>query len=118
MFLASDGFSRWVCTDAPPVIGSHAGYVPTPLLRLVLTLGIYCLSSCDAFSRWVYNASPPAVGSQMWKRTTRMIISTGLLADGGGGMNVADAAIAAGRIMDEINELAVWANTSPITGIY
>eukprot|EP00976_Prorocentrum_cordatum_P088496 1187336-Prorocentrum_minimum.AAC.10 len=26
-------------TDSPPVIGSHAGYIPTALLRLVLTLG-------------------------------------------------------------------------------
>eukprot|EP00959_Pyramimonas_sp_CCMP1952_P452436 9466580-Pyramimonas_sp.AAC.2 len=43
-------------------------YVPCasilpPLLRLVLTLGIYCLPSCDWFSRWVYTTSPPAIGS-------------------------------------------------------
>eukprot|EP00976_Prorocentrum_cordatum_P067046 1178563-Prorocentrum_minimum.AAC.3 len=37
-------------------------YTP-PLLRLVLTLGIYCLPSCDWFSRWGYTASPLAIGS-------------------------------------------------------
>eukprot|EP00959_Pyramimonas_sp_CCMP1952_P099420 2078529-Pyramimonas_sp.AAC.1 len=58
-----DWFSRWVNTVSPPAIGSNAGYILPPLLRLVLTLGIYCLPSCDWFSRLVYTASPPAIGS-------------------------------------------------------
>eukprot|EP00959_Pyramimonas_sp_CCMP1952_P424537 8891915-Pyramimonas_sp.AAC.1 len=56
-----DWFSRWVYTVSPPVIGSHAGYIPPPLLRLVLTLGINCLPSCDWFSRranWESIAEP------------------------------------------------------------
>eukprot|EP00959_Pyramimonas_sp_CCMP1952_P045313 946504-Pyramimonas_sp.AAC.1 len=47
------------------VIGSHAGYKPPPLLRLVLMLGTYYLPSCDWFSRWVYTISPPAIGSRV-----------------------------------------------------
>eukprot|EP00959_Pyramimonas_sp_CCMP1952_P165243 3453899-Pyramimonas_sp.AAC.1 len=39
-------------TASPPAIGSHAGYIPPPLRRLVLTLGIYRLPSGDWFSRW------------------------------------------------------------------
>eukprot|EP00976_Prorocentrum_cordatum_P066954 1178521-Prorocentrum_minimum.AAC.3 len=42
--------TRWVYTASPPAIGSHAGYIPPPLLRLVLTLGIYRLPSCNWFS--------------------------------------------------------------------
>ena len=38
-----------------------------PLLRLVLTLGIYGLPTCDWFSRWVYTASPPAIGLLRWR---------------------------------------------------
>eukprot|EP00976_Prorocentrum_cordatum_P071778 1180450-Prorocentrum_minimum.AAC.9 len=45
-----------------PAIGSHAGYIPPPLLRSVLALGIYYFPSCDWFSRWVYTASPPVIG--------------------------------------------------------
>eukprot|EP00976_Prorocentrum_cordatum_P106438 1194448-Prorocentrum_minimum.AAC.2 len=30
----------WVYTTSPHAIGSHAGYIPPPLMRLVLTLGI------------------------------------------------------------------------------
>eukprot|EP00976_Prorocentrum_cordatum_P080330 1183933-Prorocentrum_minimum.AAC.1 len=41
----------------------EVGYIPPPLLRLVLTLGIYRLPSCDWFSRWVHTASPPTIGS-------------------------------------------------------
>eukprot|EP00959_Pyramimonas_sp_CCMP1952_P016828 356902-Pyramimonas_sp.AAC.1 len=55
-------------TDLRPLSNSvvtsqSVGYILPPLLRLVLTLGIYCLPSCGWFSRWVYTASPPAVGS-------------------------------------------------------
>eukprot|EP00959_Pyramimonas_sp_CCMP1952_P061178 1278593-Pyramimonas_sp.AAC.1 len=53
-----------VDTVSPPAIGSHAGNILPPLLRLVLMLGIiYCLPSCDWFSRWQYTASPPTIGS-------------------------------------------------------
>eukprot|EP00959_Pyramimonas_sp_CCMP1952_P224725 4699122-Pyramimonas_sp.AAC.1 len=48
---------------SPPAIGSHAEYMPPPLLRLVLMLGIYCFPSYDWFSRWVYTASPLTIGS-------------------------------------------------------
>eukprot|EP00976_Prorocentrum_cordatum_P113582 1195722-Prorocentrum_minimum.AAC.1 len=41
-----------------------AGYILSPLLRLVLMLGIYCLPSCDWFLCWVYTVSPPAIGSR------------------------------------------------------
>eukprot|EP00959_Pyramimonas_sp_CCMP1952_P263387 5507930-Pyramimonas_sp.AAC.1 len=40
----------------------HPRYILPPLLRSVLTLGIYCLPSCDWFSREVYTASPPVIG--------------------------------------------------------
>eukprot|EP00959_Pyramimonas_sp_CCMP1952_P287630 6015288-Pyramimonas_sp.AAC.2 len=38
-----DWFSRRVYTASPVAIGSHAAYMPPPLLRLVLTPGIYRL---------------------------------------------------------------------------
>eukprot|EP00976_Prorocentrum_cordatum_P078623 1183197-Prorocentrum_minimum.AAC.1 len=50
-------------TASPPAIGSRAGYIPPPLLRLALTLDIYRLPSCDWLSRWVILlrfAGPPA----------------------------------------------------------
>eukprot|EP00959_Pyramimonas_sp_CCMP1952_P423703 8875438-Pyramimonas_sp.AAC.1 len=40
--LSCNWFSRWVYTASSPSIGSHTGYILPPLLRLVLTLGIYC----------------------------------------------------------------------------
>eukprot|EP00959_Pyramimonas_sp_CCMP1952_P426879 8940441-Pyramimonas_sp.AAC.2 len=36
--------------------------IPTPLLRLVLSLGIYRLPSRDWFSRWVYTGAGSMVG--------------------------------------------------------
>eukprot|EP00976_Prorocentrum_cordatum_P060186 1175793-Prorocentrum_minimum.AAC.7 len=42
-----------VYTASPPAIGSYAGYIPPPLLRSVLTPGIYRLPSCDWFLRRV-----------------------------------------------------------------
>eukprot|EP00959_Pyramimonas_sp_CCMP1952_P363649 7615062-Pyramimonas_sp.AAC.1 len=37
-------------------MGSHAGNVLPPLLRWVLTLGMYCLPSCDWFSMMDFHA--------------------------------------------------------------
>eukprot|EP00959_Pyramimonas_sp_CCMP1952_P189335 3960490-Pyramimonas_sp.AAC.1 len=53
LFRQMSRFIRsWVYTASPHVIGSHDGYIPPPLLRLVLTMGIYRLPFCDWFSRW------------------------------------------------------------------
>eukprot|EP00959_Pyramimonas_sp_CCMP1952_P473692 9502170-Pyramimonas_sp.AAC.1 len=74
--------SRWVYTASPPVIGSHAGYILPPFLRLVLALGIYFLpSSCDWFSRWVYTIFPPAIGSHagyIMSSLLRLVLTLGI----------------------------------------
>eukprot|EP00959_Pyramimonas_sp_CCMP1952_P158400 3312659-Pyramimonas_sp.AAC.1 len=43
---------RLVYTPSPPAIGSHAGYILPPLLRLVVTLGIYRLRCIEAGVYW------------------------------------------------------------------
>eukprot|EP00976_Prorocentrum_cordatum_P027977 567547-Prorocentrum_minimum.AAC.1 len=45
---------------SPPAIGSHTGYIRPPHLRLVLTLGIYCLPSCD----WSTAVASPIQGKR------------------------------------------------------
>eukprot|EP00976_Prorocentrum_cordatum_P021116 430282-Prorocentrum_minimum.AAC.3 len=53
---SSDWFSlRLVRTASPPPIGSRAGYIPPPLLRLVLTLDVY---PALAWHRWSTGQCP------------------------------------------------------------
>eukprot|EP00959_Pyramimonas_sp_CCMP1952_P395617 8289369-Pyramimonas_sp.AAC.1 len=80
-----------MCAPSAHAIGSPSGYMPHPLMRLVLPPGICPVRSHDWFSLRVYAPSAHAIGSPsgyMPRPLTRLVLPAGGGGDGAGGVHL------------------------------